>query len=600
MLKRTLLAAILCLGTLFVIENSHAQDPRHSYPLIGWQTFTGAIADYYARFDLIVSRHTDSEIVHEIKAINPDARCVSTHDWNSARDIQDIMPEEWWLKSSNGDYFYSYGNLKMANMSDLCPRPTTGQFAGMRYCDYVPIFMTSRVDLSVWDGVGTQGAWGRDGLDWKYGKDQWADVDIDGNGVNDIDEHDEEWFLSHWQAGVDHIMTESRRILGPDKLLIINSGTIHTWGWDIANGVIDEKLTSYSNDRFRLDYYNDMKAAAPEPFVSVADGRPFDQNPNVPAESKNDFLGMRFGLVTSMFNDIYYSFQNLEASEHYWSHWYDEFEVDLGQPTGPPHEIRTGLWVRFFEKGAAIASTDGSSKTAMDADLRGFSEYGGPYYRFHGGQNPEFNNGQPFSSVNLEGIIVTQQPRRIFGDGILLTKEPTHIISDIVIDDNDAGTSPASSKAELNGFEIQTNCRNGRDFYTIRCSSWLDAYAYAYASPGNNTATFRPTIGVPGIYEVFEWHGQMDNTGMASNVEYVIKHSNGEVSRTVDQSSNQGQWNSLGSFFFTRGKNNYVQISANGANGMVMADAVKLVFRDVDPNADTTPPDTPSNVKVTQ
>lgn len=576
-----------------------AQHSNHTYPLIGWQTFRGAVPDYYARYDLILTTNSGTELAQQIKQRNPNILLVSTKDWNNGGNLGSEIPDEWWVKDSRGNYLTSYGQAKMANLSDVCPKASSGSYAGMRYCDFVPEWMVDRIDVNVWDGVGTNGVWGRDGLSWKYGNNQWSDVDLDGNGVNDLNEHSKDWFLDHWQGGIDLIVTGIRDRMPAGKLIIINSGTKHTWGWDITNGVVDEKLPFYNNETFNKDYYDSFKAAAYQPFVSVADGRPYESNPNVPSESKNDFMGMRFGLVTSMFNDVYFSFQNLEATEHYWSHWYDEFEAEFDMPKGPPQMIRNGLWVRFFDRGAAIASTDGSQHTVSDSDLRGFTGYDGPYFRFQGGQDPEFNNGNQFNSVTLRGVRVGDAPRFIVGDGILLFNEPTHLVADIIIDNVDMGTSPSNSVPSLSGgFQQEQNCRAGAEYYTVRCDWNPGTFPYAISPSGSGTATFTPNIGVAGNYEVFEWHGYANSYTLASNAQHVITHSGGQKTVNVDQTSNMGRWNSLGVYYFDEGTSGSVQIRASGANNHVMADAIKFVFRDGDDLADTTPPDPPTNVRV--
>lgn len=585
---------------LFVLSQPLlAQHPNHHYPLIGWQTFAGAIPDYYARFDLLVSRHANTDFALAVKRINPNILMVSTMDWNAAEDFRDSLPDEWWLRDSNGNYLHSYGNWKMANLSDLCPVASNGQFAGKRYVEFVAEWMVNRIDLSVWDGVGTNGVWGRDGMKWKYGKAGWDNIDIDNNGINDLSEHSKDWFLNHWQGGIDILLTNLRHKLGHDKLIIINSGTRHTWGWGLMNGVVDEKLPYYNNETFDSAYYKDFNAAAYKPAVSVADGRPWADNPSLPAESKNDFVGMRFGLVTSMFNDVYFSFQSLEANEHYWSSWYDEFDLDLGKPTGPPKEVRFGLWIRFFDNGVAIASTDGNPQTVSDSDLQSFSEYVGPYYRFIGGQNPEFNNGRRFDTITLTGIRVGDAPRYIVGDGIILLKQPLPVISDIIIDNVDMGTSPSNVPVSLtNSFHQEEDCNAGSGFYSVRCAWNPGTFPYAIATLNSGEATFRPNIGVSGYYEVFEWHGIRKAGPLASNVKHIVRHSGGETIRFVDQNVNVGQWNSLGIFYFNKGTTGSVIISSTGSNGVVMADAIKFTFKGVELTSDTKSPNPPQNIKV--
>jgi len=458
--------------------------------------------------------------------------------------------------------------------------------------EYLPIWLTQQVDMNVYDGLATDGVWGKSEMYWLYNGSQFANVDIDNNGVNDHSEHDKDWFLNHWQAGIDKMLVDLRQRIGNDKLIVINSGNRHDWGWSETNGIIVEKMEGYFDDKFSNDYFNNFKKLCPKPFISVADGLPHSSNPDMAKPTKDDFLGMRFGLVTCMFNDLYFSFQNLEADEHYWSYWYDEFDTDLGQPTGSPKEIRPGLWVRFFERGCAIAGVNGSPQTATNEDLCKFSEYFGPYFRFKGGQNPDLNNGSQFDSVSLKGRIYDDH---YFGDGIILLKQPLAVIADIILDNSDSGTSPSNNPAALqDGFQQNSECSSNA--YTVRCASWQDTYGYATASPGSATAVFTPNIGLAGSYQVCEWHPTFD--GGASNVNYTIIHAGGQKNVKIDQNANGGRWNSLGSYFFNKGTNGKIIISASGANGIVSADAIKFVYGGTDSNRDISAPNPPGGVKI--
>lgn len=567
---------------------------KHSYPLIGWQTFGGAVDDFYARFELVINRNTDVQWAKRMKQMHPGILLVPTWDWNTAQSPEiPNFPNEWWLRDSRGNQISAYGDYMMVNVTDLCPKAQSGPMTGMTYMEYLPIWLTQLVDLSVFDGVATDGLWGKSEMTWFYDRkgSEWSDLDIDNNGVNDHNEHSKDWFLSHWQAGIDGMLVELRKRVGT-KLIIINSGSGHTWGWPQSNGIIVEKLEGQFDDKFNQDYWNKFRAMCAQPFVSLADGLPHAANPDVPPISKNDFMGMRFGLVTCMFSDVYFSFQDLSADEHYWSHWYDEFDVDLGQPTGPPRRIRLGLWARFFDKGVAIASVDGYTQTATDADLQRLAEYKGPYFRFRGSQDPVHNNGQKFTDVTLRGSKIDIH---IFGDGIILLKQQQAVVSDLLVDNSDSGTSPGSSPAQLSGFTQQENCDN-EGFYTTRCSGWLNSYGYAKAGPGSAQATFAPRINVGGNYEVFEWHPVLPSG--ATNVSYTITHANGSKKVMVNQRESAGRWNSLGTFSFNTGVSGKVVVAASDANGVVAADAIKFVYRAGNLNSDILPPAPPKGLRV--
>jgi hypothetical protein len=78
----------------------------------------------------------------------------------------------------------------------------------------------------------------------------------------------------------------------------------------------------------------------------------------------------------------------------------------------------------------------------------------------------------------------------------------------------------------------------------------------------------------------------------------MINHANGRTIKAVNQRINAGQWNSLGTYTFKKGISGNVIITAQGADGKVMADAVRFVFRNNNSNRDTTAPARPQNVRV--
>jgi hypothetical protein len=192
------------------------------------------------------------------------------------------------------------------------------------------------------------------------------------------------------------------------------------------------------------------------------------------------------------------------------------------------------------------------------------------------------NDGTLFDRVTLKGRAFGSAGV-ISGDAILLVKTPTTAVSDIVIDNSDSGTSPGSDAAALSAGWVQQGCGSGSKYYTLRCAEYLSSYGFAKAAAGtgNATATFRPSIGVAGKYEVFEWHGTLSDSGSltteASRVPCTISCAGGSRTLTVNQRAKAGQWNSLGVFPFAQGTSGSATIS-NRADGDVMADAFRFVY----------------------
>jgi hypothetical protein len=582
---------VMIIAILLVTVKSNAQ-VNHRYPRLGIHSWSGAVDEWYAQFDLISTAITDPEWAKRIKSINPEVFILPTSDWNAGTYIEPF-PDEWYIRHVDGSKIeYGGPGSYYANLTDLCPRST--MYGGKRVCDYLPEMLVQRVDLNVFDGIATDGLYYQDQELWKYHLVSnildW-NTDLDGNGVNDFTEHGEEWVVNHWNTGVDIIFQKLRQLMAPEKLLMVNSGSWHYHHHAETNGNFLEHANGGLTWSWSKKIYDQFMQTLREPHIIFFDNE---------SDSKNDFRMMRFQLTTTLYGDGYFSFSDPGSHEHYYNKFYDEYLVDLGYPKGPCQEVgSTGVWVRFFDNGAAIMNVSGYSQTITDNDLQSLAGYDGPYYRFQGGQDPVHNNGQPFDNITIWG---GEDNLGVIGDGYLVLKSPQTIIYSIIIDNVDMGTSPGTPAPEFIGsWEQYQDPIRGNPYYTMRVANWFDMYAYAYIAPGSGEARaiYRPTIGYAGYYEVFEWHGWHEDAvdDEASNVLYTLNYHNGQSKGSINQTKNFGRWNSLGSFFFNTGTTGYLEMT-NDANGIVIADAVKFEFKGDNPNADITPPDPPQGVTV--
>jgi len=204
-----------------------------------------------------------------------------------------------------------------------------------------------------------------------------------------------------------------------------------------------------------------------------------------------------------------------------------------------------------------------------------------------------FNNGQLFDTVALNGRLteVIGSNRFYVGDAILLTTEQTTMVTDIIIDDSYFNTSPGSAEANLSSewkFHQCNDPDNLKGFcscdltekaWTQNCRPWRNLLDFAWNTSYSGEAVFTPTISVPGDYTIYEWHGNLVNQTMGTNVKYTINYSGQNQEVTVNQQQDQGQWNYLGIYNLSTGTNNNVTISAQGSDGFVIADAIRFVYQ---------------------
>ncbi len=600
-LKSTRTATIISLLLFLLPLVVCGQQPNHTYPRIAIWQWGGAIPEWYARFDLAMTRIDDRNFVDQVKRINPNIIWMPTQDFNTAYDHMSNFPDQWYLVDSKGTRI-GFGNPAV-DLSDLGVRVN-----GERFIDYYPKYLAKLVADAGADGMATDGLYSRGHLSYYM----WEDVDLDRNGVNDLKEHGKAWVISHWGDGVDILLAKLRSLLGNGKYIMINSGSGDTPGVSTANGYVHEydsspELGSWDGE----SYWRGVMAKVQAPPIFLQESNPDPKDPQQGGHPKNYLRFMRFSLAKSMLVGRYYGFEHYaegSSPDHYWNKYFDEFDLDVGHPRGNMQKVKEEVWARVFDKGVAIVNFAPRDVTVSDQDLRALAGYNGPYFRFLGGQdraqngNNAMNNGQPFTSVTFRGHSYKgwRDADYAVGDGVVLVKTLQTIVSDIIIDNSDMATSPTNTIPDFTGGFAQQECNAGNDYYQVRCAWNPGSYSFALTSPGAGEAKYIPNIGVAGQYEVFEWHGRLRSGTLASNATYVINHGGGKTTKAVNQQINGGQWNSLGVYTFNRGQSNSVIISSSDANGQVMADAIMLVYGENkrDGNADIIPPASPKNVKV--
>jgi len=288
-------------------------------------------------------------------------------------------------------------------------------------------------------------------------------------------------------------------------------------------------------------------------------------------------------------------------------------------------------YVRFFQRGAIIVNPIGEKLTITDNDLMKAwqdaglvaQDYPG-YYRFFGGQDPVMNNGQTFTSVTLSGTYTLDKNdvrELASGDAVLLVTElETYHVSDILVGNcNHDDTSPGSEPVELTGswaeeWDHGDDNGGGNPYFVQYLANWLpnvcekkpalqcssnsdcddggenygpcveinDGYPAKYTNESGATATFRPTIGISGEYNVYEWHGwrgsYADSYPEVQELRVEIQHAHGTDLTTVNQTEKYGQWNYLGTFTFNQGTSGSVKFTHPGGGETLIADVVMFQF----------------------
>lgn len=135
--------------------------------------------------------------------------------------------------------------------------------------------------------------------------------------------------------------------------------------------------------------------------------------------------------------------------------------------------------------------------------------------------------------------------------------------AEIIVDNN------ASSGVSVTGSWVLSTGASG--FYGLN-------YLHDnFTGQGTKSVRYTPNIPSSGNYEVYgRWAA---HSNRATNAPIDITYSGGSTTRTVNQTTNGGTWVSLGTYSFSAGTSGNVLIRTTGANGYVVADAVRFVRR---------------------
>ncbi len=113
-------------------------------------------------------------------------------------------------------------------------------------------------------------------------------------------------------------------------------------------------------------------------------------------------------------------------------------------------------------------------------------------------------------------------------------------------------------------------------------------YRFRGKGTGANYLQFNPQFAISGNYQVFEWHSAGANR--ATNVPVVVTSLAGTQTYFVNQQTNGGKWNYVGTTYFMANAGGNVRITDGfadtNASRVVMADAVRFIYLPNQPVSD--------------
>lgn len=330
-MKRTcLLLVFICLSSLWAQTRDHNSYPRlanyylnHIYP-----AQNATMIPQLARYDLLV---LDMELgainpalITGIRAVNPSIVILAyitvgaiTSEPNPSpasyplrRALRQSIQNDWWLMTSTGEHASDWPGTWMLNCTLYCPVVN-----GKTWTDHLHEFINQSVlSNPVWDGVFLDNCY------HSIPSDSCPDTDCDRNGI--IDGYS--WRDQQWQAGLRPFIAEVKAS-NPTKPVVGNPGYIY--GESLNGGMFEEYDTFDPGFGFGMTWselmgtYYDLQTSFQNPRYNMVQA----------AGASNSYQQMRYTLTTALLGDAYYGF-DFGPTNHGQLWWYDEFDVDLGEP----------------------------------------------------------------------------------------------------------------------------------------------------------------------------------------------------------------------------------------------------------------------------
>jgi hypothetical protein len=335
---KNLIPALLLLATLFTPWSLNAQDyPRLSnYYLSAFTPAQNAVlAPQLARYDLLVldmeMGATNPQALDAIRQLNPSIKILAYMTCQQITTLP-IQPStqplryvlncgidpSWWLLNASGEPVSCWPQTRMLNCSDQCP-----MVDGQTWSSYFAGFVNAQVLSNPrWDGFFVDNCWSE--VAWVDTQDNGnTNIDCDNDGVSD----NNYWLDAHWRFGMEAMLDQLRQA-NPDKTIAGNGG--YAFGQCLNGSMLEEWDELQPDFGFGMSWaefawlQQDLAASHQAPLCNMIAARQPNDNPS-------NYRHMRFTLAAALLGTSYFGIdKGPEAHADTW--WYDEFDVNLGQP----------------------------------------------------------------------------------------------------------------------------------------------------------------------------------------------------------------------------------------------------------------------------
>jgi len=439
---------ILFFSTLFLPLSAQAESlsvsreyPKLANYFLKWTVENNEVSDL-AKWDVLILdmdvQENSRANLQKIRQLNPDIKILAyigsqeanadiyTYQWAQygvlKKRLVDNINDGWWIRDGGGNRVSFWAGNYMLNVSDGCQTNASGQ----RWNDYLPQFVSSQIlSTGLWDGVFYDNVWG---------DVTWVKRDLDIN--NDKNIRSEAEINNRWSEGMKEIIAKTR-VLNPEKnYIIIGNGNVFFPYQTNLNGMMLESFPSSweagGTWAGSMTTYSKLGKTNLSPNVTIINS--FNKN-------QSDYAKMRFGLASTLMDDHGYYSYDYDVSNHGQLWWYDEYDVNLGNPILPAYNIldktnttyKPGLWRRDFENGIVIVN----STNVLQRYIFSKEEF----EKINGNQDRSVNNGTIINYVKVAP-----------NDGIVLLKRKSEIANSSFYNGNFIRVFDYSGSQTRNGF----------------------------------------------------------------------------------------------------------------------------------------------------
>lgn len=331
--------------------------------------------------------------------IRPDA--ASLDKGTARQQIGQKLKEnpDWKIHLSNGEPAEWWPTYHIYNITKSAPKVDGKRFKGY----YIQFIREEVINDPIWDGIFYDNLW--ESITFVSDK-----IDLNGDGKAD----NRKKANRQWRGAMKDILKKTRKHAKTDRkgknfIITGNGGTRYH---KQINGVAFEHFPSTVYGQWTdsmKEYYFIINNGLPEQYVII--------NTNVNnTGNKEDYKKFRFGLMSTLLNDGYYSFDNGDGS-HRERWYYDEYNAQLGEPISgaynvlnpaDPRTLQDGVWRRDFEYASVLVN---STNTPRRIDLRT------GYEKINGEQDPKTNSGDVIGTITIppqDGILLLNRLTQVF------------------------------------------------------------------------------------------------------------------------------------------------------------------------------------------